>query len=157
MIGHHFMLTEDRYNLILKAETHDLAPSGCICLSLYDIDRKIMHTFNDQPGGQPIKLGAEIASVVADTLIVHSPFAIKTIETLYGFQIDKSRVIDTLALSKRLLGPYKNSLQDWSGRVGMYRTKFLGAPCWSPVAQQHCERDCLLIQRVLNYLSNMGV
>jgi hypothetical protein len=144
------------YNFVLKTETDTTTPNVCTVLVLYDIDRHVMHTFSDEPDANPIAMGAEVASM-ADTIVVHSGFAIKVVAKLYGFIIDPANVVDTLELARRLAGPRNNKLDDWAKRLQMPRSQFRGSDHWTQEVQHHCEQDALIIDALLAHLSKIGV
>ncbi len=61
------------YVYVAKVETDSLDPTRVLVLVLYDIHRKLLYVFSDQPGATSIATGAEVASL-ADLVIVHSPY-----------------------------------------------------------------------------------
>ena len=91
---------------------------------------------------------------MADTLFVHGNFAVKTIERLYRVQVRPEQVIDTLVLAPRLRPDLDgHGLTMWASRQGIRRAVFKGCPIWTPVAEQHCRRDCYIVAGLYKTLS----
>ena len=70
-----------------------MVAKAALALALYDRGRKKLLSFADVPGHEPIVTGLKIA-MLADEIIVHSDYAIRTLERLYGVQFDRDRVVD---------------------------------------------------------------
>jgi hypothetical protein len=142
----------DEYTFVMKAETDSIAATVVCVLVLYDIQRDTMLAFADNhPTLEPISTGIAIAQL-ADMIFVHSDYAIKVLERLYGVEFDRDMVTDTLSLSELLRGRGGNSIAKWAERLKIARDVFKGAEKWSPAVQRHAERDAKIVACVLENL-----
>jgi hypothetical protein len=144
-------MASEQYRFALKVETDTMVANAALALALYDVERGELWSFADVAGYEPISNGIEIA-LMADELIVHSDYALKTLERLYGVTFDRKRVIDTLKAAEALRGRGGNSIATWADRLKIGRDPFRGADRWSPFVQKHAERDAQIISRVLDRL-----
>jgi hypothetical protein len=140
------------HTYILKIETTAIPATAVHSLVLYDCDRDKLWSFADVPGYEPIAIGLEIAKL-ADTLVIHSDFAVKTLSAIYGVEFED--VIDTLKLAERFHGKGGNSLAAWAKRLNISRDSYRGEPQWSLLAQQHCEHDARIIAAVFQHLGTL--
>jgi DNA polymerase III epsilon subunit-like protein len=129
-----------------------LTATRCIVLCLLDVDRQRLHTFADRAGADPISLGVELLQLTDGLVVVQSLYALRTLQALYGLQIDPSRVIDTLAIAKRLKPDQGHGLNAWANRFGAPRSKFRGSPVWTATAQRHCQQDAALVAAIYAHL-----
>ena len=101
----------------MKIDTDPIPATTVLSLALFDPDRAKLWSFTDNvPGYEPIVTGLEIAKL-ADTIIVHSDFTLKTLQRLYGVEFDD--VIDTLKLAEALHGKGGNSFSTWAKRLNI--------------------------------------
>ena len=114
---------EHEHIYVLKVETTAIPAKAVHSLVLYDCDRDKLWSFADVPGFEPIATGLEIAKL-ADTLVVHSDFAVKTLTSIYG--VEFADVIDTLKLAEAINGPGGNSLAAWAKRLNIHRDSYIG-------------------------------
>jgi hypothetical protein len=147
-------MASEEHCFILKTETDSISASVVAVITLYDTAHDRMWSFADAPGMEPIRTGLEIA-LLADELVVHSDYSIRTLEALYSVKFDRSKVHDTLKMSQMMRGKAGNGLSAWASRLGIKRDDFRGASAWSPVVQQHAERDAKIIAVVLEHLLGM--
>jgi len=128
-----------------------MVAKAALALALYDRGRKKLLSFADVPGHEPIVTGLKIA-MLADEIIVHSDYAIRTLERLYGVQFDRDRVVDTLKIAGQVRGKGGNSIAAWATRLKIARDNYRGGAAWTPSVQKHAERDAMIISRVLDHL-----
>jgi hypothetical protein len=144
------------FSFVLKVETDSLDPTVILVLVLYDLRTKQMFTFDDRPGSQaPISMGAEIASL-ADTLIVHSPYAVKALTKLCGVAFDPSKMIDTLKGAQTLTGP-GGKASPTSRRASAFSGASSAATRkWSELAQPRCQEDARLIVKIFECFNGIA-
>ena len=90
----------------------------------------------------------------ADLLITQTDFALETLSKLSGLVVDPAKTLDVHAVARRLRSAQSNSLDAWAGRLGVHRTRFLGAWHCTAEAQCHCELDAKLIGAI--YVTLLG-
>lgn len=133
-------MASEQYRYCLKIETDGIAATKVLVLVLYDLERDKIWSFADHPGQHPINTGLEIA-LLADEVIVHSDYALKTLDKLFFVTLDRSKIVDTLKMAEMLHGKGGYSIRAWAARLKIARDDFHGAQCWSPAVQRHAERE----------------
>jgi hypothetical protein len=147
-------MASEEHTFVLKTETDAIAATTVCVLTLYDPAHDGLWSFADHPSMAPISDGIEIA-LLADDLVVHSDYALRTLERLYGVEFDRTRIFDTLKMAEMVRGKGGNGLSAWAARLGIARDNFHGAEHWSPEAQRHCEHDARIIGALLQHLGTL--
>ena len=140
----------------LDIETDGLDPTRIWIVNVYDEEYQSHTPFydHDPPDLRLNVLGSTLAGY--DKIVVHhgTGFDFPALRALWGFEVDRSKVIDTLILSKllnvRLEGGH--SLEAWGKRLGFPKVEHEDWSQLSPEMIVRCQFDCVLTLKVFRYL-----
>ena len=163
--------------LVFDLETngllHDL--TRVHCLAIYDSTTDAIETYNDEKNNNKYSISEGINKLlVADTIVGHNiiGFDIPAISKLYNYFTPRSRVIDTLLLS-RLYHPNiydidhnrkwrhmplqlygRHSLESYGYRLGEYKGEFGKTSDWSQWSQEmedYCAQDVVVTKKLCDH------
>lgn len=142
--------------LIADIECDGLFPSEIFCLGLQDVTEEIGVIYSDSKGYSSISEGIN-RLLNADKLVMHNgmSFDVPHIERLCDVQIDRTKVIDTLLLS-RLKDSSKrsHSLAAWGEALGYPKGDYDDFSQMSDEMATYCLNDLGLTKAVYNAVKN---
>ena len=139
--------------LIADLETNGFTPDTIWVVGILDYDTDEFRSYTGEDVAEGLMRIAEADLVIGHNFGVYDAAVIDKL-TDGLIIIDVDRIVDTLAMGRRLLPEMKKqSLEEWGDILGLPKIVFNeGFDRFHPKMVPYCERDCRLNKRVFDFL-----
>jgi hypothetical protein len=144
--------------LIADLETDGLKPSIIWVVGILDYETDEFRAYVGDEVAEGLMRIAEADLVIGHNFTDYDARVIKKL-TDSIITIDRDRIVDTLALGRKLLPHMKcQKLEEWGDILGLPKIIYTeGFSRYNPKMVPYCERDCRLNKRVFDFLIEVEV